>query len=48
VFVGSDELSKMDYEIYKRQQAGSGDNAPEEVALQWIEDNKKTFEMFSW
>lgn len=48
VFVGSDELSKMDYEIYKRQQAGSGDNAVEEVALQWIEDNKKTFEMFSW
>jgi hypothetical protein len=48
VFIGSDELSKMDYEIYKRQQSGSGDNAVEEVALEWIRDNQKTFDMFSW
>lgn len=48
VFIGSDELSKIDYEIYKKQQAGSGDNAPEEVALQWIENNQKTYDMFSW
>jgi len=48
VFVGSDELSKIDYEIYKKQQDGIGDNAPEEVALQWIEDNRKTYDMFSW
>jgi ABC-type proline/glycine betaine transport system substrate-binding protein len=48
VFIGSDELSKMDYEIYQRQQSGSGDNAVEEVALEWIRDNQKTFDMFSW
>lgn len=48
VFVGSEELNKIDYEIYKKQQAGVGDNAPEEVALQWIENNRKTYDMFSW
>lgn len=48
VFVGSEELSKIDYEIYKLQQEGRGDNAVEEVALQWIKDHQKTFNMFSW
>lgn len=48
VFIGSDELNKMDYEIYKKQQDGRGENAPEEVALQWIKDHQKTYDMFSW
>lgn len=48
VFIGSDELSKMDYQIYQKQQAGIGANAPEEVALQWIRDHNATYSMFSW
>ena len=47
-FIGSDELSRIDYQIYLRQQAGTGANAPEEVALQWIRDNNATYNMFSW
>lgn len=48
VFIGSQQLSKIDYEIYKKQQAGAGENAPEEVALQWIKEHQKVYDMFSW
>lgn len=44
VFLGTDVVGKLAYDA---QQIG-GDNAPAVVATKWIEDNRATFDMFSW
>jgi len=50
VFIGDEQLTKIDYEIYKYKQKGGAeyDDAPYIAAQQWIKDNRKTYEMFSW
>jgi hypothetical protein len=50
VFIGNSELSKMDHEIFQRQQKGGADagNAPYIVAQKWIKDNARTYSMFFW
>jgi len=44
VFLGTSVISEL---AYKASQLKS-DNAPYEIAMQWIKDNQKTFDMFSW
>jgi len=50
VFIGTKEVSKMDYSIYEMQKQGGtvADNAPYIVAQQWIKDNTATYQMFMW
>lgn len=50
VFIGDSELTKADYKIFQVKQKGGEDAANAEyiVAQQWIQDNRRLYDMFFW
>ena len=47
VFLGTATVSELAYKAGRREAAGS-DNAPAEVAAEWIAQHPAVFDMFSW